>query len=111
MTWEKVIRHQMSHKPRRDRPCVSRSPDRPDSAYLMLPKDMALEDRVSIYADKKGRIAFEFSRFGEYAVRRTSRTSYTVKVTIPRALVASIPFGLTDVDLETNSEGWLILTP
>lgn len=113
MPWEKISRTMPDnprHK-RRDRPCTSRSPERPDAAYLMLPRDMVWEDRVSIYAGKDGRIAFEFSQFGEYAVRPTSSTSYTMRITIPKALTASIPFGLHDVDLTRNDEGWLILDP
>ncbi len=78
---------------------------------MMLPRDMATHDSVSIYSDKAGRIAFEFRVDGDYAVRQTSRTSYTVKVTIPKVLVQSIPMGLHDVDLERNADGWLILDP
>lgn len=114
MTWQKVKRHQAREvqiRPRRTSPCVSRSPKRPDMAYMMLPRDMAEHDSVSIYADAKGRIAFEFRIDGDYAVRQTSRTSYTVKVTIPTTLAQSIPLGLSDVDLERNSDGWLVLDP
>lgn len=113
MPWEKISRspEQNSRYKRRDRPCTSRSPDRPDAAYLMLPRDMVSANRVSIYAGKDGRIAFEFDVAGDYAVRPTSRTSYTMRITIPKALAQSIRFGLNDVDLERNPDGWLILTP
>lgn len=113
MSWEKINRFDPTnprHK-RRDRPCVSRSPDRPDTAYLMLPRDMVWANRVSIYTGSGGRIAFEFSPGGEYAVRPTSSTSYTMRITIPKALAHLIPLGLTDVDLERTSEGWLVLSP
>lgn len=113
MTWEKFDRSvtYAARQRRRDRPCVARSVDRPEAAYLMLPRDMVHGDRVSIYTDKRGRIAFEFDITGEYAVRATSRTSYTRRITIPKALVHVIPFGLHDVDLERTGEGWLILDP
>ena len=78
---------------------------------MMLPREMASHDSVSIYSDKRGRIAFEFRADGDYAVRQTSRTSFTVKVTIPKPLVQSIPMGLHDVDLERTAEGWLVLDP
>jgi hypothetical protein len=110
--WEKIKRvspETPRHK-RREEPCVSRSPKRPDAAYLMLPRDMAEAERVSIYADGKGQIAFEFDIAGEYAVRPTSRTSYTMKITIPKALAALIPFGLHEVKLDRNGDGWLILS-
>lgn len=111
MTWEKFDRrstYAANHK-RRDQPCVSRSPDRPETAYLMLPRAMATEDRVSIYTGKNGQIAFEFDIAGDYAVRPTSKTSYTVRITIPKALAALVPFGLHDVKLDQNTDGWLIL--
>lgn len=113
MTWEKIIRTPLdsARLKRRDRACMSRSPARPDAAYVMLPRDMVEEDRVSIYASKDGRIAFEFRVDGEYAVRPTSRTSYTMRITIPKPLVPLIPMGLHDVDLERSAEGWLILKP
>ena len=113
MTWEKFDKaatHAARHK-RRDKPCISRSPDRPDAAYLMLPRDMVGGDRVSIHTDRRGRIAFEFDPAGDYAVRATSRTSYTRRITIPRALTGSIPFGLNDIQLERTAEGWLVLDP
>jgi hypothetical protein len=113
MTWERFEKgssHPLKAQ-RRDRPCVSRSQDRPDEAYLMLPRDMADGDRVSIYTDRQGRIAFEFDIAGDYAVRATSRTSYTRRITIPKALTHAIPFGLHDVQLERSAEGWLILDP
>lgn len=111
--WSKVTRSPIT-SPRHERrahPCVSRSAKRPGIAYMMLPADMAARDRVSIYADRQGRIAFEFSDFGEYAVRPTSATSFTVRINIPTTLAHLIPVGLHDVELERNAEGWLILTP
>lgn len=86
-----------------------RSEKRPDAAYMMLPKHMVPCGRVSIYSDAKGRIALEFGIDGDYVVRPTSRTSYTMKVTVPKPLVHLIPFGLQDVRLERSAEGWLIL--
>jgi hypothetical protein len=80
-------------------------------AYMMLPRDMVPHDRVSIYADGRGRIAFEFCIDGDYAVRPTSRTSYTMRVTIPKALAHLIPMGLHDADLNRDPEGFLILDP
>ena len=77
----------------------------------MLPRGMAEADRVSIYTDKQGRIAFEFDIAGDYAVRATSRTSQTRRITIPKALAPAIPFGLNDVQLERTAEGWLVLDP
>lgn len=111
--WQKVTRPPIvsPRHQRRVQPCVSRSPKRPDMAYMMLPHDMASGPRVSIYTDAKGRIAFEFCIDGEYTVRPTSRTSYTVKVTIPTTLADRIPFGLHDVDLYQSAEGWWILDP
>ena len=111
MTWKKITRTDPDapRYERRSKPCVSRSEKRPDMAYMMLPKDMVCADRVSIYHDGKSRIAFQFEATGEYAVRPTSRTSYTMKVTIPKALAHMIPFGLRDVDLQRNFDGFLIL--
>ena len=113
MAWEKIDRTSSDStvKRRRKQPCTSRSPERPDAAYLMLPRDMVWADRVSIYSGKDGQIAFEFCIDGDYAVRPTSRTSYTMRVTIPKALATRIPFGLHDVALDRNSDGWLVLTP
>ncbi len=113
MTWEKFDRknsYAVGNK-RRKKPCISRSPERPDTAYLMVPRDMATGQRVSIYTSKDGKIAFEFGVGGDYAVRETSATSYTMRITIPKALCSMIPFGLNDVALERNSNGWLVLDP
>ena len=77
----------------------------------MLPRAMVHGDRVSIYTDERGRIAFEFDITGDYAVRATSRTSQTRRITIPKLLAPAIPFGLHDVQLERTGEGWLVLDP
>jgi hypothetical protein len=113
MTWEKFDRNanRAPHTMRRGKPCTSRSPGRPDAAYLMIPRDMVTGERVSIYTSGDGRIAFEFGANGDYTVRRTSRTSYTMRVVIPKALCGMIKFGLNDVDLERSPEGWLVLNP
>lgn len=111
MAWQKVERQAPktpTHE-RRTKACVSRSPKRPDAAYMMLPRDMVWADRVSIYHDGGSRIAFEFSQYGEYAVRPTSKTSFTMKVTIPKPLAHLIPFGLQDVDLASNEDDWMVL--
>lgn len=78
---------------------------------MILPKDMVPEHRVSLYVDKKNRIAFEFCLDGDYTVRPTSRTSYTMRITIPKALTHLIPIGLNDVTLERTTEGWLVFDP
>lgn len=111
--WSKVTRKPAvsPRHERRNTPCVSRSPKRPGMAYMMLPRSMVPKDRVSIYADKRGRIGFEFSDGGEYTVRPTSATSFTMKITIPSALADRIPFGLHDVVLDRNADGWLIFDP
>jgi hypothetical protein len=113
VTWEKLRNGSSENaaKLRRDRPCVSRSRERPEEAYLMLPSSMADGERVSIYADERGRIAFEFDIAGDYAVRATSRTSRTRRINIPKRLAPAIPFGLHDVDLQRTAEGWLVLDP
>jgi hypothetical protein len=113
MSWTKIIgdRRPLSGRERRSSPCVSRSPKRPDMAYMMLPADMVSHSRASIYSDSRGRIAFLFCADGEYSVRPTSRTSSTVKVTIPKVLAHLIPMGLHDVTLERDAEGFLILDP
>jgi len=74
-----------------------------------MPKDMAPMGRVSIYHDGGSRIAFQFDVAGEYAVRQTSKTSYTVKITIPREISGIIPFGLHDITLTSGAEGMLVL--
>lgn len=111
MTWERFDRGSTyaAHHKRRERPCVSRSPDRPDIAYLMIPRDRVTSSRVSIYTKKDGKIAFEFCDDGDYKVRGTSATSYAMRITIPKALSGMIPFGLNDVDLQTTEDGWLVL--
>jgi hypothetical protein len=113
MSWTKITsdRRPLSGRERRSSPCVARSPKRPDMAYMMLPREMVPEDRVSIYSDARGRIALLFCPDGEYAVRPTSRTSYTMKVTIPKAIAHLIPMGLHDVQLESGTGGYLILDP
>lgn len=111
MSWQKVNQGLGSRvfRERRSRPCVTRSEKRPNAAYMMLPKHMVPCNRVSIYSDAKGRIALEFGIDGDYVVRPTSRTSYTMKVTVPKPLVHLIPFGLHDTSMERSPEGWMIL--
>lgn len=78
---------------------------------MILPQEMVSHERVSIYSDSKGRIAFEFCDDGDYVVRRTSATSRTMRVAIPRSLVGGLLIGLHDISLQRNADGWLILDP
>lgn len=113
MTWEKINRMSAlgPNNKRRDQPCVSRNENRPDAAYMILPQSMVAHRRVSIYKDSRGRIAFEFCSNGDYTVRPTSRTSYTMRITIPKALTHLVPIGLHDVKLDQTKDGWLIFDP
>jgi hypothetical protein len=75
---------------------------------MMLPREMADGKRVSIYHDGGWRIALQFGTEGEYVVRPTSTTSYTVRVTIPRSLLSLIPFGLHEIAPDRDPEGRLV---
>ena len=104
--WEKVVksRQRNTGQTRRSSACIVRSEKRPGVAYMMMPQDWAKHDRVSVYHDGKNRIALEFDPAGDYAVRQTSKTSYTVKITIPKSLAPLIPVGLTNVDLKRDED-------
>lgn len=104
--WEKVVkaRQRNTGQARRSSACVVRSKKRPTVAYMMMPQEWAKSDRVSVYHDGKNQIALEFDPAGDYAVRQTSKTSQTIKITIPKSLAPLVPIGLTNVDLKRDGE-------
>ena len=104
--WSKQTSRQ---RRRREVPCVSRNLKRPTMAYVMLPRGMAKGDRVSIYHNENGRIAFEFRPDGDFVVRPTSPHSSTDKIVLPASLAWIVPFGLHDFIPEETPEGWLVL--
>lgn len=105
MSWD----HLRKTKPRRSKPCVSRSRNTPDIAYIMMPADMAPSRRVSIYHDGGTRLALDFDIDGDFVVRQASARSYAVRVTIPRRLAHIVPFGLTDVTFKRSADGLEII--
>jgi hypothetical protein len=76
---------------------------------MMLPYGMATHQSACIYHDGGHRIAIEFRVDGDFAVRRTSGTSFTSRINLPTKLASLLPFGLHDVDLTEDPEGLLIL--
>lgn len=111
MTWHRVKSGSSEgriKKPRREVPCVSRSTGLPDIAYMMLPGMMATQWSANIYHDGGHKIAVEFRVDGDYSVRQTSATSFTVRINMPRKLVPLIPFGRHDIQFTTDPEGFLV---
>jgi len=111
MAWEKV-RQTEARPPRKNRrvtPCISRSSALPEIAYIMMPAEMAPHKRVSIYHDGGSKIALEFRADGDFIVRRTSARSYTVRISIPKRLAGVVPFGIRDIVLKEDAEGFRVI--
>ena len=111
MAWQRVRNAKtdgIPQKPRRNVPCISRNERHPDNAYMMFPGMMATEWSANIYHDGGRKIAIEFRPDGDYAVRQTSATAFTVRINIPKKLVPLIPFGLHDIQPTKDPEGFLV---
>lgn len=111
MTWQRVKSGGADgkiSKGRRDTPCISRSHRHPDNAYMMFPGMMATHWSANIYHDGGHKIAVEFRVDGDFAVRQTSATAFTVRINIPKKLVPLIPMGLHNMQPERDPEGLLV---
>lgn len=108
--WHRTTSRDISAvKPRRMKPCVSRSRARPNRAYVMLPMSLATHWAANIYHDGGSRIALEFEVGGDLVVRQTSPTASTVRINLPCKMAELIPFGLHSVDYTLDPEGKVIL--
>lgn len=108
--WHRITSRDIATmKPRRIKPCVSRSRARPNRAYVMLPMALATHWAANIYHDGGSRIALEFEVGGDLVVRQTSPTASTVRINLPCKMAELIPFGLHSVDYTVDPEGKLIL--
>lgn len=108
--WHRITSRDIpAMKPRRMKPCVSRSRARPNRAYVMLPMALATHWAANIYHDGGSRIALEFEVGGDLVVRQTSPTASTVRINLPCKMAELIPFGLHSVDYTVDPEGKLIL--
>ena len=108
--WHRITSRDIATmKPRRMKPCVSRSRARPNRAYVMLPMALATHWAANIYHDGGSRIALEFEAGGDLVVRQTSPTASTVRINLPCKMAELIPFGLHSVDYTVDPEGKLIL--
>lgn len=111
MAWQRVKNGKtegVPQKPRRDIPCISRNAGNPDSAYMMFPGMMATHWAANIYHDGGHKIAVEFRIDGDYAVRQTSATAFTVRINVPKKLVPLIPIGLHNIRPVSDPEGFLV---
>ena len=108
--WHRITSRDIATmKPRRMKPCVSRSRARPNRAYVMLPMALATHWAANVYHDGGSRIALEFEVGGDLVVRQTSPTASTVRINLPCKMAELIPFGLHSVDYTVDPEGKLIL--
>lgn len=107
--WSKVEKTQNDHNARkvRQRPSVSRSPDRPKQAYVLIPMGLVTASRASVYTNGKS-IAIEFSEDGEFSVRRVTKSSGSMRVTVPVVLADMIPLGITEPAWEVD-DGRIVL--
>ncbi len=111
MTWQRVKSggpEGKVSKPRRSNPCISRSARNPDNAYMMFPGMMATHWSANIYHDGGHKIAVEFRVDGDFAVRQTSASAFTVRINMPKKLVPLIPLGLHDMQIEQDPEGFMV---
>ena len=76
-----------------DGPFVSRQLSSPQSAKLVVPRNLADGRAAHIYDDGSGRIGFRFQDFGKYKVALYGKRLRTV--TIPRRYVDAMPVGRT----------------
>lgn len=111
MAWQRVRNGRaegLVSKTRRESPCISRNVRHPDNAYMMFPGMMATHWSANIYHDGGHKIAIEFRIDGDYAVRQTSATAFTVRINMPKKLVPLIPFGLHNIQPISDPEGFLV---
>lgn len=94
--------------PKKKNPSVMRHRSGAKQAFLTIPKDFTDADRVNIYSDGNGKLAFDFTNEGERSIFRVGGKSHRCRVFIPSSHSGLIPYGTTDAVL-TEENGLHIL--
>lgn len=100
--WTKIERKRGG--PRRMEPCTYRTRSGRRTAHLFLPVEMVTADRVDLYSDGAGRLAFHMHDNGARAVFQAAKEKKRRRITIPKPHSEALPFGTHVCELTRDGD-------